>query len=440
MSRHDYETEFLPAALEILETPPSPLGRATAWLLVTLFVVALIWAVVGRVDMNATASGQFVPIGGVKAIQPLEAGIVRSILVDDGQAVEAGDLLVTLDATENTVDRSQLHRQLAEAREDAWRSRTTLSRLQHPLAEFTSESDHTAIGARQQQLLEANWISYQSKVSALQAQIEESKATIQVNLHEIKKHGDRLAFLSKRESALRQLYEHNGAAQMQWLEAQEESKSTRDSLAMERARAQQYQAALSRLQSELALYQSEMRQDNLTKLVEAKNKIKDLELNIARYESRDQQRSLRAPVKGEVQNLAVHTVGGVAQPAQTLMVVVPDEAKLIVEVKVLNADIGFVRAGQSARVKVETFPYTKYGVLNGTVEHVSSDATPDEHLGPVYTARVRLDEGAVTTTGKTLSIRAGMSVVVEIRTDDRRVIDYLLSPIKEVFSEAFTER
>jgi len=149
---------------------------------------------------------------------------------------------------------------------------------------------------------------------------------------------------------------------------------------------------------------------------------------------------LRAPVEGTVQQLAIHTVGGVVTPAQALMAIVPSEELLEVEATVLNKDIGFVRPGQRATVKVESFPYTRYGYLEGIVETVSHDAAQDENLGLIFPARVKLQNASLVIDGVKVMLTPGMSLSVEIKTGKRRVIDYLLSPLQEHTTEAFKER
>ena len=150
--------------------------------------------------------------------------------------------------------------------------------------------------------------------------------------------------------------------------------------------------------------------------------------------------TLRAPVNGVVQQLAVHTLGGVVQTAQQLMVIVPEDVGLEAEVLVLNKDVGFVRAGQEVEIKVDSFPYTRYGTLSGTVVHVSRDAVKDEQQGLVFPAQIQMERASIIVDGHKTPLQAGMSVVAEIRTGKRRVIDYLLSPLQQYQSEAMKER
>ncbi len=150
--------------------------------------------------------------------------------------------------------------------------------------------------------------------------------------------------------------------------------------------------------------------------------------------------ALRSPVDGVVQQLSVHTVGGVVTPAETLMHVVPRTGPLEVRCRVLNKDIGFIRAGQVAEVKVEAFPFTKYGIIDGLVLHISKDAIPDEKLGLVYDARIVMAATQIFADSRMINLSPGMTVTAEIKTGKRKIIEYLLSPLMRYQDEALRER
>ncbi|VVD65775.1 Hemolysin secretion protein D, chromosomal [Pandoraea iniqua] len=437
-----HEREFLPAELEILETPASPAGRTVALLIMVLFCVALVWSIVGRVDMNAVAQGKVVPLGGTQSIQPFEIGIVRKILVDDAQQVKKGDLLVVLDSAEEHVDLLQLERQLTTAQLDAGELQAFLATLEGQISPsaWEAQSSNTAQGERARSLLASRQAVYRAKVASVAAQRAEDDAMLAASASEIERLKVRRAVLASKEHALKTLLEHDGVARLKWLEAEQELAENDQTLNAERQRSRQHRATLSRLAEDLNQARAEFRREALTELTKANDQIREAQLSIDRYRQREQYRFLRAPVDGTVQQRAIHTVGGVVQPAQTLMIVVPHDVPMAVEVKVLNQDAGFVKPEQTVTLKIEAYSYTKYGTLTGTVESVSQDAVNDEKLGPVYLARIRLPRAPVSHSGHTLRIQTGMAVTAEIKTDERRVIDYLLSPIEEVTSESFRER
>ncbi|WP_279451985.1 HlyD family type I secretion periplasmic adaptor subunit [Aeromonas dhakensis] len=437
----NHEREFLPAALEILDTPASPAGRTLGYLIVLFFSLALIWACTSRVDVTSVAPGQLVPVGGTKAIQPYDKGIVRRILVEDGQHVVAGQLLVELDSTEDQVDLSQLQRQEDLVNLD-------MARLQALLASLDGEDGTMVLqdGAnspqalRQQQRLAQRLSAYRAKEASLHAQLQESQSALAAGHYEIEKLQARLPVVTEKAKALASLLKTHASDRFKWLDMEQERMDTVKSLAVEKEKTKQHQASVARIEADLIQFRAETRHQALAELLEAQDKAKEVHLSIRRYQEREQYRFLRAPVTGRVQQLAVHTQSGVVQAAQVLMVIAPDDAPLAVDAKVLNRDIGFVQAGQEVSLKVESYPYTKYGTLSGKVEYVSRDSIPDEKLGAVYQARIHVDNDWLTKTGVRLPVQPGMTVSAEIKTDSRRVIDYLLSPVEDVFSDSIHER
>ncbi|MFM5870719.1 HlyD family type I secretion periplasmic adaptor subunit [Aeromonas veronii] len=438
-----HEREFLPAALEILDTPASPAGRALAWLVMLFATLALLWAYLGVVDVNAVATGQLTPLGGAKPVQPFENGVVRHIHVTNGQHVTAGQVLIELDATENQVDLAQLQRQLKLAEQDVMRANAMIDVLANEAFDddaILSASLMDQLEAEQKHRLHEQLSGYLASERVLRAQLAESEAVVAASLAEQAKLAAQLPVLTEKAQAWKRLLEQKMGARLQWLEIESERVTTQKELDIVKIKTVQYRANIRRLQAELEQRLANARRDALAELVAANDKVKEAELNIERYREREQYRTLRAPVSGYVQQLAVETVGAVVQAAQVLLVVAPDHATLVVEARILNQDIGFVRPGQPVTLKVESFPYSKYGTVPATLEHVSQDAIADEKLGSVYAARIRLAPHVHTQTGIALPLQAGMAVTADIKTDSRRVIDYLLSPIKEVFSEAIRER
>ncbi|WP_235777393.1 HlyD family type I secretion periplasmic adaptor subunit [Pseudomonas piscis] len=224
------------------------------------------------------------------------------------------------------------------------------------------------------------------------------------------------------------------------LEQEKEQLEVERSLAQQHAELQvlKAQAQNRREQRDSFLARTQREQHEL--LNRSRQDVAVLEQQLIRGRDRQRLQTLLAPVDGVVQQLAVHTLGGAVQPAQQLLVIVPEGAELDAEVMVLNKDVGFVRAGQPVELKVDAFPYTRYGTLRGTVEHVSGDAIKDEQQGLVFPTRIRLARETLAKGQQPMPLQAGMSVTGEIRTGERRVINYLLGPIREYQSEALRER
>ena len=180
--------------------------------------------------------------------------------------------------------------------------------------------------------------------------------------------------------------------------------------------------------------------DIFYRLQEASNKEKLLKDEYANAQWIDGLTTIKAPVDGIIQEMEIHTVGGVVTPAQTLMKLVPSDSVLEVEAMVLNKDVGFVKEGQNVSVKIDSFPYTRYGTIRGELLHLSRDAVENEQLGLIYIARISMSRDTIRVEDKDIRLSAGMSVSAEIKTGRRRLIEIILTPFKEYASESLRER
>ena len=368
------ELEFLPAVLEIQESPPSPVGRTIIFIIIAVFTAALLWSVFGHIDIVAVAQGKIIPSDYSKVIQPLETGIIKKIHVRDGQHVKKDDVLIELDATTTGADRERYSNEYLSAL-------TEVARLQALIADqdnFTSPKG-------------ANPAFVNTQRNRLRDQLTEFRA------------------LQNQAQAYKTLYDMQLVSRMQYLEA-------------DRARAQKAQ-------------------EHAAEYSEAKTRAHSLSQELAKAENRSSQQTLTAPIDGIVQQLAVHTVGGVVTPAQQLMVIAPQEGLLEVEAWVDNKDIGFVNPEQIAEIKVEAFPFTRYGTIEGKILTLSKDAVPVEKVGLVYSARVGMDRSTIRVENdKEVYLSPGMNVTVEIKTGRRRLIEYFLSPLLQASRESIRER
>ncbi len=434
------ETEFLPAALEVLETPPSPTARIFFWFMTAFLVIALAWSLIGRLDVVAMAEGKLVPAGKVKLIQPLESGIVRAIHVHDGRAVRAGELLVELDATATSADFRRLTADLVVAEAEAARLRAAL----HPLDPITHYKPNAMVPSEQRIMQQALLLNqteeYRAKLAALDEEATRRKAERRSVDTGIEKVLAAMPLLRQRHEARQELAEKGFGSRLIALELQQQVVEQQHELQALRHRREESNAALAGLEKQKRQYEAEYHKTILAQLTDTERKIAVLIEDLLKAEQRQDQQRLLAPVDGVVQQLAVHTVGGVVTPAQALMVIVPADMPLEIEAMLPNRDIGFVHPGQLAEVKLETYLFTKYGTLPARVISVSPDAVQDEKRGLIYPVRIALERSWIEVEGRRMSLAAGMALVAEIKTDQRRVIDYLLSPIMRYRQESLRER
>lgn len=440
--RTEDEVAFLPAHLELVETATSPAARWTLRLIMGFFCLALLWAIFGKLDIVAVAPGKTVVSSRTKVIQSAETAVVRRILVRDGQPVKQGDVLIELDATATGAEYQQADEALVNARLAELRYAGMATALDKgvmpstPIDESLSASRLTA----EWQLASSEFATFQARRQSLLASIGQRQAEAKTAQTQIKPLEESARIARERSSDLEKLLGSQYVSRHEYLAREQERVDMERTLAAQQARLQETRSAISGASEELRVLEADMRQQTLDGLRQAREQVAQYGPQVTRTRQRDQLMQLRAPVDGTVQQLAIHTVGGVVTPAQALLAVVPSEETLEIEATVLNKDIGFVRPGQRATVKVESFPYTRYGYLEGTVETVSHDAAQDENLGLVFQSRVRLSKTTLVIDGVKVALTPGMTLSVEIKTGKRRIIDYLLSPLKQHAGESLRER
>lgn len=463
-ARRRDEIDFLPAALEILERPPSPTVRIFGAVIMLAFAAAIAWAWFGELDVVAVAQGRVVPSGRTKTVQPMEAGVVRAIRVEDGQLVHAGDLLIELDPTETVADRDRLTSDLTSARAEAARLRAALETVDgpagggaDPAAAFVPPTGLSPSLVRmQRQLLDSQLAEQAAKLAALdreKARREADRATV---VQTIAKLNATLPLIRERVQALYTLSVNGTSSRFQYLQLQQDLVGQEQELLVQKIKLTEADASIAAAAEQRRQSEAEFRRTLYTGLAEAERKAASLEQDLAKAEQRVGLQRLTAPVGGYVQQLAVHTVGGVVTAAQPLMVIVPEDSRLEVEAFVQNKDIGFVEAGQVAEVKIDTFSFTKYGLIPGRVVSLSGDAVsqpqqndrtaekgtgkPPQDAGAVYAARIALDRETLDVDGRATRLAPGMTVTAEIKTGRRRIADYLLSPLSRRAQEAMHER
>lgn len=452
------ELEFLPAALEIVETPASPAGRTIALTISLCFAAALVWASLGSVDVIATAPGRIVPTGRVKTIQPFETGVVRAIHVQDGQVVKAGDVLLELDPTINAAERDRLQKELTAQRLDAARLRAVLESPDDPESAFMPPAGAPAAQvALQRSLLLSQADEFHARLAGLDRQLAKNEANRAAVAATVAKLTAAVPLLRLRADARKYLADKEVGSKLQYYEIQQSLVEYEHELTVQKSRLAETAAALAALQEQHRQTEAEFRRINLAALAEAEQKAAALEEELVKAQQHQDLQQLKAPVDGAVQQLAVHTLGGVVTPAQPLMVIVPADSRLQIEAMVSNHDIGFVHAGQTAEIKIDTFNFTRYGLATGEVVSVSQDAivrdktlstaarAPTDTSEPVgqdmvYAAHVSLDRSQMQIEDKLVNLSPGMAVTVEIRTGSRRVIEYLLSPLLRYQRDSLRER
>jgi hemolysin D len=434
-------TAFLPAALEVLETPPNPLGRRILWAIMSFLAIGACWACVGQIDVVAVAQGRIVPDGRIKTVQAPDQGVVRAIHVRDGQRVREGEPLIELDPTISAAEVEQAREALVVAEVDRARAQALLDFANGEAKPFAApEGADAGTVATQEAIVRARVAEHRAQRQGLAEERNQRAADRAMVAADVARIEQQLPLAEQRLASFRQLEARGFAPRLRVAEVEEHVIGMRQDLVIRRAEHGRARAALAGAEERLGAADTTFRREALDAFNEADAaaRLRSEELTIAT--DRNRRTILAAPATGIVQQLQVHTVGAVLRPADPILVVVPEGSTLVVEAMVLNKDAGFVREGQSARVKLEAFPFTRYGVVDGRLAFMSRDAVQDERLGLVFPARVELRRFAIRAGGRTRPLSAGMAVSVEIRTGRRRIIEFLLSPLARRADEAGRER
>ena len=436
-SSRDRSTEFLPAVLEIQQAPPSPIGRAILWTVMAVFASGVLWATFGWIDIVATAQGKIIPNGYSKVIQPYESGVITAIHVQDGQFVKRGDVLIELDSTMNRADHHRALKEYRAAKVDAARLRALIAG--QSTFEPPPDSDPQQV-LLQRQLLRDQVAEYQARIGTAQHLIDQRQAALGQTKENIRRLEATVPMGEELAETIKQLLDQNAATKLEFIQAEQQRIDKTQELAGQRKRLLQDQSALSEAESNYRAFVSEFQQTKQAELSALENKASLLTHDVTKAGQKADLQRLTTPIDGVVQQLTVHTVGGVVTPAQELLIVVPPDHPVEVAAQVENKDVGFVRNGQIVEIKVETFPFTLYGTIPGTVLSVSDDAAPIEKIGLVYPTRVSMDRSTIDVEGKQVTLSPGMAVTVEIKTGQRRVMEYLMSPLLKSVKESLRER
>jgi hemolysin D len=468
---HIKDRAFLPAALEIIETPASPVAIVLILAICAFAISSLAWCWFGRLDVYATARGKIEPAGHSKVVQPLESGKVAAIHVKEGQSVSAGDVILMLDPGEDEAEIAADTEAMMARRAEALRRKVTLSAVASgsfaaPPAIPWPRDVPDALREREHGVLAADLAELSATLANLDAQKVEKQAAVKQLDASIAAQNRLIETLNERVSLRQRLIDKDVGTRTGLIDAVQALRQEQAQIAGDIGRRDQAIAAVASLDTERVNKVETFLSDNTRKMAEADRLADEKEAERAKTQVKLSHMTLRAPVDGVVQALGVTTIGQVVTTGQELMRIVPANTPVQIEAYVTNDDIGFVSPGQSAVVKIDSFPFSRYGTLEATVEEVASDAIPAETANRslsdpikesdgkaqkhtlsaqpmndlVFEAKLRPHTYAIDVNGHEVPLSPGMTVTVEIKTGSRRILEYLFSPLVEVAGTAMRER
>lgn len=432
LKRDNLRYEFLPAAEEIVETPAAPLGQIVVWLVTILLIVALAWSYFGRIDIVAVANGKVSTEGSTKIIQPAVSGVITKINVREGQAVKQGDVLIELDKSVAKKDLATVEQSLNVAKTERDILRQIASgNSADGVIDSASLPDEVKTNLRDFAKARSNLTNAQSQ--SFSGQIQNQQQLLQFNQQARGQLENNLSNLKKRKTEIEQQLPNASPIEQVNLRSEltnldQRIASSESAVIGQSQQVLQSQSALNQLQNQSQTNRAETNNAFYTEIMTAEKRIAEIENNLVRAKQVLAQTDLTAPVDGTVLTLVTKTVGGVVSASEKIAEIVPEKVPLYVDATLENQDIGFVKSGQRVVVKVATYPFQRYGYLEGEVETISPDAVADEKKGLVYKAKIKLT-GDTSSKQTQLNLLPGMSVSAEITTGKRRIIEFFLDPL-----------
>lgn len=432
------EIEFLPAALEVMEMPPSPIGRGIIWVLIVSFVIAFVWALVGEVEEVAIATGKVVPSGYTKVIQAEDKGVVKAVHVKEGSKVKAGDVLVELDTTITAADLNNLQKEKTHLSLEINRLMAELKgTVFSPPEELCQDQEDVQY---QKMLYETRKAEHQTKIAMTVQMVEQAKAALHIAGSTKEKISQQLEIAADKEEKMKTLLEENAVSDFSYQDYKEKKIVLQQEFYIQQTEIGKANAALLQNTENLHNIMKEREKEIMTQLVEDRKQLKSIEEELKKAQEKNRLCTIKAPIDGTVQQMVLHTIGGVVTPAQELMMIVPEGTKMEIEAWVDNQDIGFVQEGQKAEIKIATFNFQKFGTLDAKVSEISTDAIEDKEKGLIYRALCNTTQDYVMIDGKKVHLMPGMSVTAEIKTRKKRIIEFFLDPFLKYKSEGLRER
>ena len=443
--------DFAPALLRIKEKPTAPLAGWMLRLLLALVAGVFIWAVFGRLDIVAVADGKLVPVSYLKIVQPAEQGIVKEILVQEGQLVRQGQVLIRMDsvmtqADVKTIETEFHNKRLALKRIDAQLAGAPLIR---------DKADPPGLYAQLEAQYRANVQAYDNALAQERSLLQKAKYDLAAAQETKAKLEQVLPHYVEQERAFDKLARDGYAGRLMATDKARERIEREQDLRTQEFTIRSNQSLIEQSERKIAQITADYRRQLQTERVDIAGQFDKARQELTKNERRFDLLELRAPQGGMVKDLATHTIGTVAAPGTILMTLVPQDEDMLAEVWVSNQDVGFVRPGQDVKLKLTAFTFQKYGMLEGTVRQVSADATEapsantrsdaltgrDRPMGPLtYRASIALKTQSLTADGEKYALAPGMQVAAEINLGTRTVLEYVLSPVQKAFHEAARER
>ncbi|EGU46252.1 ABC-type protease exporter membrane fusion protein (MFP) family component PrtE/AprE [Vibrio ichthyoenteri ATCC 700023] len=439
----------------LLNTPNS--ARIMLWLMLLFFIIAVAWASWAEIDKVTVGQGKVVPSSQIQVIQNLEGGLVKEILVREGEIVEKGQQLLLIDDTRFRSDFREREQQVANLtasviqlsaslasvtiQEDFdvsnWQQNVTIDYSQLAFPEGFEEK-RPQLASRQQAEYRQDLNELRNQISLIDQQVKQKQQDLVEIEARVRNLRESYSFARKELEITKPLADEGVVPRIELLKLQRQVNDTRREMTSSKLKVPVLKSAIREAMLSRIDAAQKFRSEQRKKLNQAEDKLSAMTESTVGLEDRVNRTVVLSPVTGTVKTLNINTVGGVIQPGMDIVEIVPSEDTLLVEAKIAPQDIAFLRPELHAIVKFSAYDFTKYGGLDGTLEHISADTTTDEEGNSFYLVRVRTSETSLNKDAS-LPIIPGMTASVDIITGKRTVMEYLLKPILNAQNNALKE-
>jgi len=444
--KEKYEYEFLPAALEIEETPPSPLGKFVIWMIFLIIIIAVSWSILAETDKIAVARGKIVPVGKSKVIEPFADGVVKNVYVKEGQKVKKGQLLISLDSTIAAANVDELEKYLAILKLEEFLLKKQLTDIKpETVDELSRTSEFKSLTKAEidyhLELQSTRYTEFKEKELMQNHIIMQNEAELSIAKTILKKLNKKYKVIDKQTDMYKKLSAKGSISKQKWIDKNSELETLFHDIKAQTIDLTKIDYQILESKRMLSLIYKQWRTENLREIVETEKKIRSARTELIRASRKLKLHNLYSPVDGIINQLEVTTIGETVIPGQSIITIIPENMPKLAEVQLPNKDIGFVHIGQKVELKLDTFPFHKYGVIEGKVIHISPDAIVDQKTGNLtYELFIKPDKNRIRVNDHYVNLTPGMMLTAEIKTGRRRIIDYFLDPIMKFKGKAFKER
>lgn len=427
--------EFKPLLIEIEDRPLNPLGRSLLWIIIAIILFGGLWLYLAKIDIVVSARGKVIPYGEIKVLQPVETGVISKLLVREGEFVHKGELLIEIDPSVTTTNLDSKVKNLELLELEITRIMALVEEKDFKPKVSFKDKDLLFTQTLIYETSKRGYKQQQALVNQQKLQIHEQIESAIIDTNRLNQHSQNI---QQNEQELLEVIDI--IAKSDFEAVHKEVIEYEEQIRMKEHDILGLKEKFNELSQQKLLITQEYQNKLLEELTKKRKEATLLKVEIESIKFQKEKQRISSPVDGYISKLMVHTIGGVVTPAEKLISIVPKEAPLIIKATVLNRDIGFIKEGMEAELKIDTFDFQKYGLIEAMVTHISNDAIDDEKLGPVYEIYLKPRKNFLILKGKKTYLTSGMSVTAELKVGKRRVINFFIYPLIKYMDEGMSIR